>query len=102
GVVVLWNLRAYHRIGEMLSAESTKSTQAAFGADPNTIVSCSEDKLLFWDVANGKPDGEPAAAAQNGVRFFSLAPDRATLVTVGQDNSVKLWNVAQRRPIKTL
>src|SRR5207253_9542984 len=67
------------------------------------LVSFSEDKLLFWDgVETGKPVSSGEDAAQHGITLVALAPDTKALVTVGVDNSVKLWNVLKRRPIETL
>jgi WD40 repeat protein len=89
-------------LGEILQVPTNKLAVLAFGFDGKTLVSSSEDQLMFWDFVKSKAVSSGVDAAQRGIKQIVSAPNGRELVTVGTDNSIKLWNVAARSPIKTL
>jgi WD40 repeat protein len=103
--IVLWDLYEHKRLGSPLTWPKGKGSwrgEAFFGRT-NAIVSFSSDQLLFWDLGAKGMQGEPIPAdAQGSIKYIVLSPDRNFLVTIGTDNSVKLWDVSKRLPIKTL
>jgi hypothetical protein len=48
-----------------------------------------------WDVATGKPLGEPLQHKES-VRAVSFSPDGTKLVTGSYDNTARLWDVGGR------
>lgn len=109
GITVLWNLNEFHRFGEQLRRPSgDKAANVFFGPENktkgSTLISSSQDRLQFWDKVKGKflRSEEEVTAAQKEIALIVLAPDRQLLVTIGTDNSVKLWDAAERQFIKTL
>jgi WD40 repeat protein len=102
GMVVLWDLNAPSRLGQVLQASKAGSARLAFSG--TTLVSASENKLLFWN--KGKDDvwtiTSQTEAGQPTIALMVLSPDGKWVVTVGDDNSVNLWDLAQRRVVTTL
>lgn len=71
---------------------------------PFTLISGDyHGKLIWWqgDAAEPKPI-RTVEAHQGWIRAVAMSPDRQTLVSCGNDNAVKLWNVADGSPIRTL
>ena len=104
-MIVVWDLNDYDRLGSYVTGPEGDASfaQAAFGASANELVSFSGGQLLFWDFGTKGVQSRPIAVdAQGSIRFIALTRDRTLLVTVGSDNSVKLWNVAKRQLMKTL
>jgi WD40 repeat protein len=104
-MIAVWDLNASTRLGSKVPGPEgdTSFAQAAFGASADDLVSFSGGQLLFWDFGTRGVQSRPIAVdAQGSIRFIALTRDRTLLVTVGSDNSVKLWNVAKRQLIKIL
>lgn len=104
GMVVHWDLTEKYRFGELLSSPTKIFIQPVFGPK-NAFISFSGDKLQFWDLGVEGKQGKRVLeleAAQTGIDDIVLAPDRNTLITIGRDNSLKLWDAAERRLIKSL
>ena len=102
---VLWDLNGPHRFGRLVTRPKEKESlgEVAFGASANALVSFTKRQLLFWDYAAKDTQAPPIAVeAQGEIEFIALSPNRKYLVTIGPNNSVKLWDVSNRLPIKTL
>jgi WD40 repeat protein/tetratricopeptide (TPR) repeat protein len=71
---------------------------AEFLAGGRTILTVGAVSARLWDIATGRPIGDPLT---NGSYIFSWAssPDGKTVVTAGQDNTARLWNTSTGRPI---
>jgi len=102
-MIVLWDLTGFHRFGSQLALPSRNFTRVAFGRNPHSLFSFSKDQLHFWDLdVKGAPTPSPVHAAQGRIEFVVVAPSGKFLVTIGTNNSVKLWDVAERRQLGTL
>jgi WD40 repeat protein len=104
-IIAVWDLGAYDRLGSSVErAEGNASVaQARFGASVDQLISFSDSQLLFWDFGNRGMRSRPMAVdVQGGVRFMALSRDRKWLVVIGNDNSVKLWDVSKQILLKTL
>jgi WD40 repeat protein len=104
GMVVHWDTRDLFRFGENLTDQNGSFTEVGFGANANTLVSFSGERLQFWDLGVKRGTRAPAIAVRAQDKIFSLAfaPDRKSLVTIGENNNVELWDIAQRRRVKML
>jgi WD40 repeat protein len=103
GMVVNWNFAKVHRVAQLVQSPTSQKTQAAFGLKGTVLVAFSKDKLLMWDVAKNEVDkGKSIDADQKGIKSIVVVPDGNRLVTVGDDNSIGLWDLANRTPIRPL
>jgi WD40 repeat protein len=51
--------------------------------------------VRLWDVATGKPHGQPLTGAETD---FQFSPDSKLLATGGGHATVRLWDVATGKP----
>jgi WD40 repeat protein len=98
---VLWDLRA----GEVRHRwpGATQGGRGTFAPDGRSVVT-SDTILRRWDLATGKnlyadvaPLGHTAA-----VRRLFFTPDGRRLVSVGDDGTARIWDVAAARPLRTI
>jgi len=102
-MIVLWDLAETHRFGNTVAMPNKAPAAVAFGANGNALISSSRKKLNFWDLgARVTQDLPTTAEAQSEIDFVVTTPDRKFLFAIGQDNSVEMWDVAQRRRVRTL
>lgn len=98
---VLWDLRA----GKVLHhwPGANQSGQVAFAPDGRSVLTC-DTVMQRWDIASGKRLYEDAAALGHvaAVRRLFFTPDGRRLVSVGEDNTIRIWDVAGSRLLHTL
>jgi tetratricopeptide (TPR) repeat protein len=74
-----------------------KVTAVAFSPDGKTALTGSEDGTArLWDVATGRPVGEPMRH-EGKVEAAAFSPDGRTALTAAHD--ARLWDVATCRPL---
>jgi len=84
----------------------------AFSPDGKTLASGSFDKTAkLWNVDSGQElatlrgHGEAHQAGSNrrpGINAVAFTPDGKILVTAGLDGTIKLWDVAAKKELRTL
>ena len=77
-------------------------TSLLYTADGKTLISGSADNTVrFWDTSTGVEVGGPLTGPTSqiwGVQFYPPHGER-TLVTLGNNGTVRLWDIASRTPI---
>jgi WD40 repeat protein len=109
GGIVLWQVAERKVIGRLeLAARETEIVDAAFSPDGHILAAGTQTgSLAFWDPASGARLGpvlHPYRLPEIGQPGVSLAFGRggATLYTSAQDGKTLAWDVARRRPVRTL
>ena len=65
----------------------------AFSPDGKTLAAGSGE-IQLWDVATGKPRGQPLTGHAGPVLAIAFSPDGQMLASGGYDGTIRLWNVA--------
>jgi WD40 repeat protein len=104
GNVVLWDLSGPYSFAKNLSSPQQPSKGAVFTPDGKTIVSHWGGNLHFRPAE--KPEEESLVQSVPALRQTQIdrslpAPQGPNLVTVDR-NSIELWDLTTRRPIRTL
>ena len=76
----------------------------AFSKDVKTLVTSGlDDTLIWWPVAADKPEPIRKVTAHKGwIRTVAVSPDGAWLASGGNDRVVKIWNMADGKPVAEL
>jgi WD40 repeat protein/DNA-binding SARP family transcriptional activator len=76
-------------------------TSLLYTADGKTLISGSADNTVrFWDTSTGAEIGSPLTGTTAqiwGVQFYPPHGER-TLIVLGNNGSVRLWDIASRTP----
>jgi len=123
GTAIVWDIET-QKAGVPFAEHKGPVYSAAFSPDGKYVVSAGADnRVLMWDPADvrpidfdsiiankpqkgskyvelGKPDGTDRHAA--AVRTVGFSPDGLRIASAGNDNTIKVWNVAEHSLEKTL
>ncbi len=111
--IILWDTEGGKRItggseersgkDEALSEHGGSVRRLAFSPDGRTLASgSSDDRVLLWDVATGKPrlapqkdpkSSDPTKKHRGDVLALAFSPDGALLASGSQDDTIVLWDV---------
>jgi WD40 repeat protein/tRNA A-37 threonylcarbamoyl transferase component Bud32 len=100
-----WSIRA-HLTGWARTPRSPRAifrhrnlvTSISFSPDGRVVVTGSSDcTVRLWDVATGKPLGEPLPH-HDVVSAVAFSPDGKTVLTGSHDHTARLWDAATGQP----
>jgi WD40 repeat protein len=105
GEIHLWNVVTHERIGEPIKGHAGAIDTLAFSPDGKTLASGSFAQsyvgvaVILWDVATHRPVGSPMKGHTGGILSLAFSPDGKVLASGSEDNTLRLWDVAGRKPL---
>ncbi len=100
GTLKLWNLNTPDTLPQTFKGHSGGIRNVTFSPDGKKLFSIGDRTLRIWSLEDTEPqtlltnDGEVSAV--------SFSPDGKIIAAAGTDSNIKLWNVTNRKLIKTL
>jgi WD40 repeat protein len=99
-VKVLATLKASPYLTRFLHGHTDLVKQIAFSPDGRLMASVGRDsRVLLWEVAEGRPFGQPLTGHNTWVYAVAFSPDGQTLASGGIDGTILLWEVASGRQL---
>ena len=85
--------RSYH-VASQLTGHTDTVTDVVFSPNGKLLASTSDDKTVrLWDVASGKPHGDPLTDHNGAVYRVAFSPDGKLLASASVDKTVRLWDL---------
>ncbi len=110
GNISLWNIATRQPIGQPLTGHTWLVNSMTFSPDSKTLASgscgeiafdsedasvgCSQGEIILWNVATGKPIGQPLTEHADSVYSIAFSPDGKTLASGSLDHTIILWDMA--------
>jgi WD40 repeat protein len=78
-----------------LSENTDSINDASFSPDGKKFASSSNNEIILWDISNpSEPIKLTTIKGHRGfITGFAFSPDSKTLVSIGRDNIINIWNI---------
>ena len=87
--------QATGRRSASLTGHAGPVTSVAFSPDGKTLASGNTDGTIrMWDMASGRPIGQPPHRPPRRHLSVAFSPDGKTLASGNVDHTVQLWDLA--------
>ena len=98
GVIGIWD---WGKSKEALKVQAHpgRIRSIAFSPDGKTLASLADGAIRQWDVVTGRPQGDQTGH-QEGVASVAYALDGSTILTAGQDGTVRQWRAQTGKEIR--
>ncbi|XVQ15516.1 WD40 repeat domain-containing serine/threonine protein kinase [Spirillospora sp. CA-255316] len=96
--VDLWDVAIRRPVYRPLKGDTNAVGALAFSPDGKTLATASHWAVQLWNTRTRKPIGDPLART-GSVGALALSPDGKLMATASSDKTVRLWDVAARRPL---
>ncbi|PSB15127.1 hypothetical protein C7B76_14450 [filamentous cyanobacterium CCP2] len=103
GKIYQWNVST-GKVSQTSQSHTAPITAIAFNADGNRMVSGSADGVVRLATAQGEPIGrsfEGHRAAVRSLAFNDSEPNGQTVVSLGQDGEVRVWQASWQGWLET-
>jgi RNA polymerase sigma factor (sigma-70 family) len=101
--VQIWDLTTNQRL-RTLAVPGGAAVRAALSPDGKTVAAAGGQegyRLRLWDADTGR-ERCPLEGHEAPVRFLAFTPDGKGAVTAAEDDTVRLWDIATARVVRTL
>ncbi len=105
-IIKLWDTAEGNELYTLLGHES-KIASLAFSPDGRLLASASAviynkgDQFMLWDVGSGRKI-KSFSGHNYDVESLAFSPDGTTIASGSTDNTIKIWNTASGKEIRTL
>ncbi|WP_439674131.1 WD40 repeat domain-containing serine/threonine protein kinase [Embleya sp. MST-111070] len=96
--VRIWNFASRTIAATLTGHDTTAVSEVAFSPD-GRILATAAHAVTLWDVATRSPLG---VLKHKYAESLAFSPNGRTLATAGNDNDIRLWDVARRTRVATL
>lgn len=96
-LIRVWDVKSGHTTATLKGHEESVES-LAFSRDGKTLASVASDSVIMWNATNGGRIGKLGDAGGAPTSSIVFNSDGKTLATGDFEGTVKLWNVATRKP----
>jgi eukaryotic-like serine/threonine-protein kinase len=97
--ITAWWRHLGHRLRAVLEHPGPVYAAALSPDGKTALTACHDGAARLWDVATGRPRGEPLRHAGGGVFAAAFSPDGRIVLTGGMDRTARLWDAVTGRPV---
>jgi WD40 repeat protein len=107
GAITIWDLRHGHKRGDLPLTGASAGSDVAFSPDGRTLAVATRatagnhGSLGLWDVRTRRREGRPLGFVLQFASALAFSRD-GRLLASGEGGTVRLWDVADRRPLPGL
>jgi WD40 repeat protein/predicted Ser/Thr protein kinase len=104
GAVSLWERKSGRKLFGDKQAHAEVTATVEFSPDGKWLASCGTQTIQLWHVQRDglTPFGDPLHGHASNVPSVAFSPDGMRLASVSSDNTLKLWDTAERIELGTL